>query len=139
MNIFGGILILVFVGIIFMQLRMYFGSQKMKGNAIPDDLHEYGDVKNLGETLNTCDSQGSLLYFFSPSCGPCRAMTPVIDKLNNDGKRAIKIDINDSPQLAHRFGIRATPTILVIKNRIIEKVLLGAQSESHLSKLLDSE
>jgi len=136
MNIVGAIIILVFAGIILMQLKMYIGSQKMKGARIPDDLSELGQ---RGEILQNNHSKGSLLYFYSPSCGPCRAMTPVIDKLGDDGKNAIKVNINDCPELAMRFGIRATPTVLFIKHRLIQKVLLGAQSEKHLLKLLESE
>lgn len=133
MNIFGGLLIIIFTGIILMQLRMYLGSQKMKGNPIPEDLGE------LTSDFSGIESDSALLYFYSPSCAPCKSMTPIIDKISGGGKNAIKVNINNSPQVAVKFGIRATPTTLLIKNRIIEKVLLGAQSENYLISLLYSK
>ncbi|RTZ61622.1 MAG: hypothetical protein DSZ33_00695 [Gammaproteobacteria bacterium] len=130
MKVIGIVIIIVFFGIELMQLKMYLDSQKIKGLSIPDDVE-----KLLGRG-DTTHSQRSLVYFYSPSCGPCRSMTPVIDKLISEGKPAAKVDINGSPEVASRLGIRATPTTLVINNQIIEKVILGAQSEQKLLQLL---
>ena len=47
----------------------------------------------------------ALVYFYSPSCLPCRSMTPVIDELiEKYPERVIKVDVNDSPEEAAAFG-----------------------------------
>ena len=130
MKVIGIVIILVFIGILVMQVMMYLGSQKMKGRPVPADLDQ------LLRRSDAAGSARSLVYFYSPSCGPCRSMTPVIDKLAGDGRPVFKINIQDSPEIASKIGIRATPTLLVINQGLIEKVMLGAQSEQKLSGFL---
>ncbi|MGD8588552.1 MAG: thioredoxin family protein [Chromatiales bacterium] len=78
-----------------------------------------------------------LFYFYSPSCGPCRSMTPIVDQLASHSDFVTKVDINQDPELAGRFGIRATPTTVLVVNDTIKEVRLGAQSKKQLEKLLD--
>ena len=60
-----------------------------------------------------------LLDFTATWCGPCKALAPIVEDIANeyDGKlKVAKLDIDDSPQTASRFGIRGVPTVLVFKN-----------------------
>ena len=77
-----------------------------------------------------------LFYFYSPSCGPCRSMTPIVDKLASQSDAITKVDISKDPELAGRFGIRATPTTVLVEKDTIKEVRLGAQSQKQLQKLL---
>ncbi len=130
MKTVGIVIIIVFIPILLMQLGMYFTSHKMKGVAIPDEAQ-----KLLGNGA----AGKALLYFYSPTCGPCRAMTPVIDNIIGNHLPAAKIDIHASPELAVKLGVRATPTTLIINNNVVEKVMLGAQPEQKLLDLLQSK
>lgn len=86
--------------------------------------------------LDTPLTGNQLFYFYSPSCGPCRSMTPIVDKLIEQYDTINKVDIGKNPQLAGRFGIRATPTTVLVENNVIKEVRLGAQSQKQLQKLL---
>ena len=87
--------------------------------------------------LDTLPGGRRLFYFYSPSCGPCRSMTPVVDKLIEQYDSVTKVDIGQNPELAGRFGIRATPTTVLVENNVIKAVRLGAQSQKQLQQLLD--
>lgn len=78
-----------------------------------------------------------LLYWFSPACGPCRRMSPLIDALIEEQRPLFKINIADDPTVAREAGVRAAPTLMLIRNGVIEDILLGAQSRKRILTLLD--
>jgi thioredoxin 1 len=86
--------------------------------------------------LDNLPADYHLFYFYSPNCGPCRRMTPIVDELAGQSDAITKVDISKDPELAGRFGIRATPTTVLVENHIIKAVRLGAQSQKQLQKLL---
>jgi len=60
-----------------------------------------------------------LVDFTATWCGPCKALAPIIDDLANslEGKVKVgKLDVDDSPITAGKFGVRGVPTVMVFKN-----------------------
>ena len=80
----------------------------------------------------------ALVYCYSPSCGPCRAMSPVVDQLHDDGEPVFKVDIAANAELARDLGVRAAPTLLLVENGTISQVLLGSRNRPQLEALLNS-
>ncbi|NPA41468.1 MAG: thioredoxin family protein [Aquificae bacterium] len=76
-----------------------------------------------------------VLYFYSPSCGACQRMNPVIDKLSKK-VRVKKIDVSKKEGLwvAKELGILGTPTTVIIEKGKVAKVLFGIQKEDKLLK-----
>lgn len=60
-----------------------------------------------------------MIKFFSPTCGPCRTMGPVFEKLNenNPNLNIYEIDTMESPELASHFGVRGVPHVVYCENR----------------------
>jgi len=77
-----------------------------------------------------------LVYFWSPRCGMCRNMTPVIDRLAQETGQVIKINTAESPVVARHFGVMATPSLAVVQQGVIRVLLVGARGEPQIRSLL---
>ena len=80
----------------------------------------------------------SLVYFYSEHCPPCRDMTPVVDQIAGDRERVYKVDVTARREIAHLFGVRATPMTFVVKDGRIVRALLGAKRRDVLARALDA-
>jgi len=77
-----------------------------------------------------------LVYFWSPSCGMCRAMTQVVDRLASERHEVLKVNVAESMALARHFGVMATPSLAVVENGVVKNLLLGAKTEPQIRSLL---
>jgi thioredoxin 1 len=80
-----------------------------------------------------------LLDFSAVWCGPCKVLSPIVDKLASEyeGKvRVGKIDIDDSPGVPSKFGIRGVPTVVIFKDGKEAGRHVGVTSKETLLKLL---
>lgn len=76
-----------------------------------------------------------LVDCYTPGCGPCAALAPVLDELAVDmqGRLAIeKIDVAAQPEVARRFGVRGVPTLLLFKEGQLRATRTGAASRTQL-------
>lgn len=67
--------------------------------------------------------------FFADWCGPCKMMSPVIDKLSDefDGKIKVgKINVDDNPELAEKYGVMSIPNMVFFKNGEVVDRVIGA-------------
>ena len=78
----------------------------------------------------------ALFYFYSPQCGACRVMTPVIKEMEKAGKDVFAIDISVDMATARKFGVMATPTTVQINKGIIEDILIGPRPKAALEALI---
>ncbi len=79
-----------------------------------------------------------MVDFWASWCGPCRMLGPVIDELaaEADGYKVGKINIDEEPELAERYGVMTIPTVMVFKNGLPAKKSIGVQPKSALLQLL---
>jgi thioredoxin 1 len=80
-----------------------------------------------------------LLDFSAVWCGPCRVLGPIVEKVADDLKgqvRVGKLDIDDSPATATKFGIRGVPTVVVFKGGKESGRHVGVANKDTLVKLL---
>jgi thiol-disulfide isomerase/thioredoxin len=71
-------------------------------------------------------------------CPPCRDMTPIVDHLAGERDRVYKVDVTARREIAHLFGVRATPMTFVVRDGRIVRALLGAKRRDALVQALDS-
>ena len=82
-----------------------------------------------------------LVDFWAEWCGPCKMVAPVLDDLSQeyDGKiKFTKVDVDENPETAMKYGIRSIPTILVFKGGAPVDQVVGAVPKAVLKKRLDS-
>ncbi len=77
-----------------------------------------------------------LLYCFTPSCAPCRRMTPDIDQMIAAGKPVLKVDVSQALNIARELEIRAAPTLMLIRHDIIKQVEIGMRSRNQIDAML---
>jgi thioredoxin 1 len=87
---------------------------------------------------DTDTSKPVFLYFMSKRCSNCREMTPLIKEEGQKNPNVIMINISYEREKGVRFGVRGTPTILSIRDGVIDRVKLGALKKSKLTEFLSS-
>ncbi|MGH9210954.1 MAG: thioredoxin family protein [Acidimicrobiales bacterium] len=88
----------------------------------------------LDEALATT-SVPLVLDLWADWCGPCHALAPVLDEIaaeNADRLRIVKIDIEEHPEIALRYGVMSFPTLLIFDRRELVRRLVGARGKRHL-------
>jgi len=78
-------------------------------------------------------SEAVLVEFTSANCGPCQAMQPVVRQLTAAGVAVRTVDVDREPDLARRYGVRQTPTFLVVAGGKERSRLVGAHSVEQLA------
>ncbi|QID32828.1 thioredoxin [Pampinifervens florentissimum] len=79
--------------------------------------------------------------FWAPWCGPCRIIAPIVEELAmemGDRVKFGKLNTDENPNIAMRYGIRAIPTIMLFKNGEVVDTRIGVQPKEALRQMINS-
>src|SRR3954467_7141442 len=92
------------------------------------------------EVITASVDQPVLVDFWAPWCGPCKAIGPILEKLEiayGGGFKLVKINSDEEQQLAAAFGIKSIPTVVLLKNGQPVDGFMGALPEGKVREFLD--
>ncbi|NCG41426.1 MAG: thioredoxin [Actinobacteria bacterium] len=96
------------------------------------------DIKNLDESTfdETIGSSETpvLVDFWAERCGPCKMIAPILEEIATEeqGLSIAKVNVDESPDLARRYGIMSIPALILFQNGEPAKTMVGAKPKSAL-------
>jgi thioredoxin 1 len=77
--------------------------------------------------------------FWAPWCGPCHAVTPVLEQLagETDKVEFVKLDIDDNPVTASRYDVLSIPTVILFEDGLPKETLIGARPAGHFRQAFE--
>jgi thioredoxin 1 len=78
--------------------------------------------------------------FWAEWCGPCRALSPIIDELASEKSdiKVVKVNIDQAPEAPTKYGVRGIPTVMVFKNGAVVDTRVGGMSKQQLTDWVQS-
>ena len=79
-----------------------------------------------------------ILDLWASWCGPCKMLAPVVEELSEAHPEVLvgKVNVDEEPELADRFGVTAIPMLVLVKNGEVAKTAVGYQSRQQLEEAL---
>lgn len=94
------------------------------------------------ESFDNAIKEGVVLVdFWASWCGPCKMMAPNVEQIADDYKDRVvvgKVNVDDHPSLAERFGIMSIPTLLIFKDGELKEKLVGYRLTMQIASVLDN-
>ena len=104
-----------------------------------DNIVHTNDSSFEADVLNS--EKPALVDFWAERCGPCKMIAPILEEAASeysDKLSIVKLNVDESPTIAQKFGIRSIPTLMLFKDGAVQAQKLGAMSKSQLTEFLDT-
>lgn len=117
-----------------------FGATPEPAAAAGSYITETTTANFAKDVIEESRKQPVLVDFWAPWCGPCKQLTPVLEKVINEAKgrvRLVKMNIDDHPSIAGQLGIQSIPAVIAFVNGRPADGFMGAVPESQIQQFID--
>ena len=97
--------------------------------------------KESFEKVTSSKDKTLIIDFWAPWCGPCKALTPVLEELSSDMSDSVevyKVNVDDNTELAQEHGVQSIHTLLVFKNGSLSETIVGLKTKEELVEIVNS-
>jgi thioredoxin 1 len=97
--------------------------------------------KESFEKVTTDKEKTLIIDFWAPWCGPCKALTPVLEEIStemSDKVGVYKVNVDDNTDLAQEHGVQSIPTMLIYKNGSLSETIVGLKTKDELVDIVNS-
>jgi len=106
---------------------------------VSDNIVHTNDSDFDADVINS--DKPALVDFWAEWCGPCKMIAPLLSEAAEeyaDKMSIVKLNVDQNPSTAQKFGIRSIPTLILFKDGAVQAQKLGAMSKSQLTEFLDT-
>ncbi len=83
----------------------------------------------------------TVVDFWAEWCAPCRALSPIVEELADENEGAVrvgKLNVDENPKTATKYGIRGIPTLLFFKDGETKEQMVGVRSKEEIQGIIDA-
>ena len=91
--------------------------------------------KETFEEATSASDSTVIVDFWAPWCGPCKALTPILEEVANeagDAAKIYKVNVDENTELAQQHGVQSIPTLLVYKQGSLSETIVGLKTKEEL-------
>lgn len=87
------------------------------------------------------ESKPTIVDFFATWCGPCKMLSPILEKVEEDSKgdfNIVKVDVDESYDVAKKYGIMSVPTMIIFKDGDEQEKIVGLRQKNQIEEAVRS-
>ena len=124
------------------KIRLRKMKEMMTTKQLPDNVVNISSVDHFNEIVNDYKESITIVDFWAPWCGPCRAFAPAFESLQQEYKTNgvifAKLNVDELGEIAQQFQVSGIPTTLFIKNKKLVHRQVGMAPKDQFAKIIDS-
>jgi len=105
-----------------------------------ENIAAVSDASFQAEVLDASKAQPVMVDFWAEWCGPCRALSPTVDKIATEraGKvKVVKMNVDENINTPGRYNVRGIPTLLIFKGGQVAEQIVGAVPKENIDRALE--